>query len=463
MGEKRNYFPKAVVQNTLVASFVVAVFALVFHYVPLYDFSWQIVIIFIGVGAFFGFLTGLERVRYDKLRLEKDAMQASFGQIEFSLKRSAHQLRVLLDNLSDAVYQTNEQGRFVYFNQALLLLTGFNIKELKQKTINTIQIKRSSSVKENAALLDNNIYRHIETWKHRDGHEFQVEINTKMIQSGNRLYELHIARYRVGEDKNGVDNSWVKEIQHWQYGRIREESQFRDRLFGQVQSTLNGFSTLLTRHLESGMQADAETGKVLSEWKRTRNLLQLFISKNNRDKNIRQSYWDLNEILLQELSYLKISMPTDKISIQVQFGSNLLKVKAAGNDLTLGVGILLRALCLAISEGGGGKLQVISNMTTESLFAEFHASNSKNFPGHFAQALQMSSEGSMVVLPEHKDLPKIFFNYLRFHFDSMEEKDRIVVKLRLPFERQSFDTQPPRPPSRESSAGPQKTRDYVVL
>ena len=56
MGEKPTNFPKAVIQNTLVASAVVAVFALIFHYVPLYDFSWQIVIIFIGVGAFFGFL-----------------------------------------------------------------------------------------------------------------------------------------------------------------------------------------------------------------------------------------------------------------------------------------------------------------------------------------------------------------------------------------------------------------------
>jgi PAS domain S-box-containing protein len=463
MGEKPTNFPKAVIQNTLVASAVVAVFALIFHYVPLYDFSWQIVIIFIGVGAFFGFLTGLERVRFDKLRVEKDAMQASFGQIEFSLKRSAHQLRVLLDNLSDAVYQTNEQGRFVYFNQGMVSLTGYNAKELKQSTLTAIQMKRPVTTKENTSLLDNNIYRHVETWKHSDGHEFQVEINTKMVQSGNRLYELHIARYRVGEGENGVDNSWVKEIQHWQYGRIREESQFRDQLFGQLQNTLNGLSTLLTRHLESGMQADAETSKVLADWKRTRNLLQLFISKNNRDKNIRQSFWDLNEILLQELSYLKISMPTDNISIQVQFGSNLLKVKAAGNDLTLALGILLRALCLAISEGGGGKLQVISNMTTESLFAEFHATNSKNFTGHFAQALQMSSANSIVDLPQHKDLPQIFFNYLRLHFDSMEEKDKIVVKLRLPFERQSFDSQPPRPPTRGSSAGPQKTRDYVVL
>ena len=461
MGENR-HFPKAIIQNTLVASSTVAVFAIAFHFLPLYDFSWRIVIIFITVGAFFGFLTGLERVRYYKLQSEKDAMQASFGQIEFSLKRSAHQYRRLLDNLSDAIFQTNEQGRFVYFNQALVLITGYSSGELKQMKLSNIQLENSEHSREETSILDNSIYRHKESWKNKTGTVFTVEINTRTIQSAKRAYELHVARDVSKGGSETDENALLKEIQHWQYGRIREESQFRHRFYRQMQNTLNGFSALLAQYMKEHPRKDDQANKVLTDWKRTRNLLQLFIAKNNRDMVSRLTFWDVNEILLQELSYLKSSMDTEKVQIQVQFGSNLIKTRMAGNHLTLAFGMLLRALCQAIIEAGGGQLRVVSNMTADSLFVEFHASKVKEYHQHFMKTLQMTSEDPVVSLPNPKELPQLLFSYMNLHYDSLQENNSLIVKVRLPFERKILEQQPP-PPKNEKGPERPRSNDYVVL
>ncbi|MFC1569064.1 PAS domain S-box protein [bacterium] len=462
MGEHKN-FPRAIVlQNTAVAGALVAVLGTIFHFIPLYDFSWTGVGIFTFVGLVFGLLSGLERVRLYKLESEKDAMQASFGQIQFSLKKSTHQYKTLLDNLSDAVFQTNEQGRFVYFNQSLVLMTGYSAAELKQMRLSNIQLKNPDSSREETSILDNTIYRHKESWKNKTGSTFTVEINTRMIQSAKRVYELHVAR-DISKREDATDsNALLKEIQHWQYGRIQEESQFRHRFFRQMQNTLNGFSSLLAQFMKEHPRTDDKANQVLTDWKRTRNLLQLFIAKNNRDMVSRITFWDVNEILLQELSYLKSSMDTEKVSIQVQFGSNLLKTRVAGNDLTLAFGLLLRSLCKAIIDAGGGQLRVVSNMTADSLFVEFHTSKVKNYEQHFAKTLQMTSEEPVVQLPKTKELPQLLFSYMNLSYDSVQDNNSLIVKVRLPFERKVLEQQPP-PPKKDKGPEPPKSRDYVVL
>ena len=464
MGDKTS-FPKPLIQNTFVAGVTVAVFAIAFHYIPLYDFSWRIVFIFIALGMLFGFLTGLERMRYYKLQSEKDAMQASFGQIQFSLKRSAHQYKRLMDNLSDAIFQTNEQGRFVYFNQALILMTGYSAIELKQMRLSNIQLKNPDRSHEETSILDNTIHRHKESWKNKSGAVFTVEINTRMIQSANRIYELHVARdISKKRDVEQDDNALLKEIQHWQYGRIREESEFRKRFYRQIQNTFSGFSTLLTQYMKEYPRKDDQANQVLTDWKRTRNLLQLFISKNNRDMVSRLTFWDVNEVLLQELSYLKSSMNTEKVSIQVQFGANLLKTRMSGNHLTLAFGLLLRSLCQAIIYAGGGQLRVISNMTADSLYVEFLASKVKNYHTNFVKSLQMAADEPIIQLPKPKELPQLLFSYMDLHYDSAIENGKLLIKVRLPFERKIFEQQLPTPPKQDHpSEPPAKPKDYVVL
>ncbi|MBN1779802.1 PAS domain S-box protein [bacterium] len=460
MGEKNN-FSKYIFQNTIVSVILVSLFGVGFHYIPVYSFSWTVVGLFVLVGAIFGFLTGMERVRYLKLQSEKEAMQASFGQIEFTLKRSAHQYRVLLDNLTDAVYQVNEQGRFVYFNQAMSLLTGYAGRELKNMQIGQIQLKNENAPMQDTSMLDNNAYRHREQWKCKDSRIRTVEISTRMLQSVNRVYELNVARDSKPSEER-PDNNKIKELQSWLYGKIREEAHFRNRFYNQVLVTLNGFSNLLTQKLKDFSTQDEQVNKVLTDWKRTRNLLQLFISKNNRDKQARQSFWDLNEVLLQELSYLKTSMDTDKISIQIQFGSNLVKAKAAGNDLTLALGILLRSVCASIIDAGGGQLRVSTNMTADSLFVQLNTSKSRNFNVHFSNSLQLAEGTPLYPLPKSGNLPQLLFSQMNMHFDSDREGDGLQIKVRLPFERKVLEQQV-KPPTRDNNAEPPKQRDFVIL
>ncbi|MBN2104868.1 PAS domain S-box protein [bacterium] len=464
MGEKKK-FPKPIIQNCIVAGSTVALFAISFHYIPLYDFSWRIVFIFIGLGVLFGFLSGLERMRYYRLQSEKDAMQASFGQMQFSLKRSAHQYRRLIDNLSDAIFQTNEHGRFVYFNQALMLMTGYSAVELKQMRLSNIQLRNPDQSNAETSILDNNIHRHTESWKNKSGVVFTVEINTRTIQSANRIYELHVARDVSERRESEQSNVLLKEIQHWHYGRIREESEFRHRFYRQVQNTLNGFSTLLSQYMKEYPRKDDQANQVLTDWKKTRNLLQLFISKNNRDMVARMTFWDVNEILLQELSYLKSSMDTGNVSIQVQFGANLLKTRMSGNDLTLAFGLLLRSVCYAIIDAGGGQLRVISNMTADSLYVEFVASKAKNYHLHFVKTLQMAADEPIIQLPKPDELPRILFSYMNLYYDSAVDKGKLMIKVRLPFERKILEQQPPVQPEKETKAKPppNKSNDYVVL
>jgi hypothetical protein len=131
-------------------------------------------------------------------------------------------------------------------------------------------------------------------------------------------------------------------------------------------------------------------------------------------------------------------------------------------DLTLAFSVLLRAVCEAVIDAGGGQLQVFSNMTINSLFIEVQATPVKNYLNHFMCVLQSATMDQMMPFPNPNELPRQFFNSMKISYDAMEDSKMMIIKLKLPFEKKALDvkygTQP-----KNNEQEPPKSSDYVLL
>ena len=108
-----------VLQNLVVGSLFGVVIAIGLRYlytrasVP--DWAW---ILFFIIGPVIGYLSGIERKRYERLRMEKIQLSSNLGKFQEMLKKSSNKYNLIMENLSDAIYLTTEDGRFLLYNQA---------------------------------------------------------------------------------------------------------------------------------------------------------------------------------------------------------------------------------------------------------------------------------------------------------------------------------------------------------
>ncbi len=416
----------------LVVGFVIRVY---YQYVRGTDIVW---ILFFIVGPLIGYLSGRERERVEKLTKEKKNLQDSLDKIQIAFKKSTNKYRVLIESASDAIFLTTKDGRFVLFNEATCLLSGYKREELKKTNLSQLQINSDDSVKHRKAWLDNGICRFEDKWSTKDGGEIFLEINAKWMKIGGYELILHIGRdilRRKETDEAGKSS----EIKGFQTDKIIELARIHkmnhDYVYKPVQKIMDNVQAILN-DLKIPEQKEIFADS-LNQWEKTRKLINEFTAKSQRDLNESPSQWDLNEIIIQELRYIEKVVDTSGFVVQTNFSSELPPILGFGRDFSLVFNTLFRAIIESLKDSLRKEIIITTNCYNEKNVVEIQFSNSETLELNLMKVVDpLFKRGAWMAKKQNEMGRAIFQEFVKSVGGELEivskDGNEIVVKIRIP-------------------------------
>ncbi len=416
----------------VVVGFVIRVY---YQYVSGTDIVW---ILFFVVGPLIGFLSGRERERFEKLKKEKQSLQENLDKIQIAFKRSTNKYRALIESASDAIFLTTKDGRFVLFNEATCLLSGYKREELKKMTLSQLQIESDDSVKHRKAWLDNGICRYEDKWATKGGGEIFLEINVKWMQIGGYELILHIGRdilRRKETDEAGKSD----EIKSFQTDKIiglaRINQINQDYVYKPVQKIMDNVQKIIN-DLELQEQKEKFVDS-LSEWDKTRRFIKEFGAKSERDLNETPSQWNLNEIIIQEFHYLEKTMDTTGFVVQTSFSNKLPPVWGFGRDFSLVFNTIFQSVIESLKSSLKKEIIVTTNCYNEKNVVEIKFPSSDNLELNLMKVVDPLFKRGAWMIKKQKVMGKqIYEEFVKTVGGELEiaikNEKETVVKIRIP-------------------------------
>jgi PAS domain S-box-containing protein len=404
----------------IVVGYVIRVY---YQYVTGTDIVW---IMFFIIGPLIGFLSGRERERIEKLKKEKELLQENLDKVQIAFRRSTNRYRLLIESASDAIFLTTTDGRFIVFNEATCLLSGYKREELKKMNLSDLQADGDDTVKHRKAWLDNGICRYEDKWHTKDGNDIYLEINAKWTQISGYELILHIGRdiiRRKETDEAGKSN----EIKGFQTDKIIEAAKIQ-QIMHDIMTLLNDFPV---------PEQKERIADSLSQWEKARNFIKEFTAKSSRDLNNKPSQWDLNEIIIQELRYIEKVMDTAGFVVQTSFSPDLSVIWGFGRDYSLIFNTLFRAVIESMASSENKEMTVATHHYSEQNVVEVHFPYVENFESNLIKAVDpLFKRGSWMVEKQKEMGASVLYNFLKsvggdFEIDSTKGKET-VVKIRIP-------------------------------
>lgn len=416
----------------IVVGYVIRVY---YQYVTGTDIVW---IMFFIIGPLIGFLSGRERERIEKLKKEKELLQENLDKVQLAFRRSANRYRLLIESASDAIFLTTTDGRFIVFNEATCLLSGYRREELKKMNLSSLQADEDDGVKHRKAWLDNGICRYEDKWHTKDGHEIYLEINAKWTQISGYELILHVGRdiiRRKETDEAGKSN----EIKGFQTEKVIETAKMQqimyDDIYKPVQKIMDNVTMLLNDFPVP--EQKEKFADLLKQWEDARNFIKEFTAKSKRDLNDKPSQWDLNEIIIQELRYIEKVMDTSGFVVQTSFSPNLPVIWGFGRDYSLIFHTLFRAVIESMTSSEKKEITVTSNSYEEKNVVEVHFPFAENFKSNLVKAVDPLFKRGAWMMEKQKEMgTSVLQNFLKsaggdFEITSTKGKGT-VVRIRIP-------------------------------
>ena len=283
--KKRPFSLPPIVENLIIGTLTgVLVGYIVKFLLNRYEEATLVMIVLVLIGVVLGVLSGFERKRMLKLRLEKLSLEEDLVKSQASLRKSANKYRLLIENASDAIFLTTKNGRFLLFNEATCLLSGYSKNQLKEVKLSQLQAVDGDDKQDkmSQAWLDNSICRYEEDWRTKSGQIVTLEISAKWFQLGGNELTLHVGR-DIMHRKEVSDDSKTKEVRTLQYAKLIElamtQNNFYQEIVDPVNDTIRIFNHLSKNHPE---MKDKLLGSI-SKWEKARGFLQGMLEKNIRD------------------------------------------------------------------------------------------------------------------------------------------------------------------------------------
>lgn len=391
---------------------------------------------FFALGPLLGYVSGKERQRIEKLKLEKAALESNMEDIQKALKQSTKKYRLLVEQANDAIYLTSAKGRVLLFNEALCIFTGYSKKELKQISAEDFKVEEPSDLKDDEAWLDNGVYRYEETWKKKNGALITVEINARWIQLAEHRLILHIARDIQRQKEVGKDERAQLYQEALEY-HVRQNAHFHEKLFMQIMHPMQETVRLLKRVQTRYPQEAGKVSEMMQIWDNVRKVFAALSSKNIRDTQNTPTQWDLNAILHQELVYMDTLYDSKTFRVKTSFARDLPRVFGFGRDFSLALGAVFQALAQTMAQKKQKGLLVSSRCLKEEIYIEIIAPGENSFKAMLSNVLDPFHEGARGV-----PMPAEMFNYFVLEtifkaFDgqlahSFQEGKGTMIRIRVP-------------------------------
>jgi len=306
--------------------------------------------------------------------------------MQTSYKQSVNRYRLLFENVIDAIYLTTEDGRFLFFNEATCLLSGYSHDELKGMTVSQLQVDEEPIEDHRRAWLDNGICRYEERWKTKSGKTLHLEVNSKWIKLSKKQFILHISR-DIQRRMEVIDDRKVRDVARFQEDKFRsmaagQQALFR-RIIGPLTNTVGFLQTLAKKHPSE----EIHTKPILSEWERVRPSIQHFQAKAARDLLSGETEWNLNDILHQELHFLQVFAEGQQIVCNTNFAPQLPALRGNGRQYSIVFGGLFLALLKSMGSIRKKEMTVVTEDVDNTLFVAVQAEHASRLENHLAAVL----------------------------------------------------------------------------
>jgi PAS domain S-box-containing protein len=387
---KKNSRMSAVAQNVILGSITGIIVAynlrLYFMKVGGTDVVWML---FFILGPAIGYLSGIERQRVRVLRREKTDLEDNLSKINQALKQSNKKYELLVEYANDAIFLTTVEGRFLIFNEATSLLSGYRRAELKNMKVTQLLDTISQEEHHNKAWLDNGICRYEEKWRTKTGDTISLEVNARYIQFQGTQLILYIARDNKRQ-KESRQEEIAKELVQLKEQLLVESESVHQVCFSHVmkpmQKTVRGLNLLADNYPNIKIQLS----KLLSEWEKTGKYLKDINQKITRDLLPSLSRWDLNEILNQEIQYLETQSRYQGFVKQISFGSNLPELSGLGRNYSLIFNPLLKAVFESLADSTRKEFSISTRLVDGEYLVEIQTKWALSFKEHLCQIVDFS-------------------------------------------------------------------------
>jgi len=352
------------------------------------DWVWQI---FILLGLVLGVLSGLERKRMLTVKEEKKRLAADLDRANLALRKSMEKYKLVVESMSDALFVTSEEGRFLLFNQATVLLSGYTEDELRNMPLSQLTGTRSVTPDASRAWLDNSLTRYETAWKTKHGNPIDLEVCSRWMKIYGSQVIVHTAR-DISRRKMD-DQERRKAVMHRMHKCLMEETAVCNQMM--YKNLLNPQYKMigLINDLKKKHQIrDQQVEEMLTEWERNKVSLQRLLQRNTRNLENTPRNWDINEILRQELDYLQWLSGSPRFVRRLSLDDTVPPLWANGADLSLAFGTLMQAFSHAMEKGIQKELHIRTNKVKNHIYVEFEAAEAEDLTGHYAKVLYPDSD-----------------------------------------------------------------------
>lgn len=394
--------------------------------------AWGIVSL---LGAVIGFLSGLERERYERLKEEKILLEADYDKIQRMFRQSESKYRLIMDNLSDAVYLTTEKGQFLLFNEATCLLSGYYREELKNMTLPQIQLEDEMTEEHQKAWLDNGICRYEEHWKTKNGDIVHLDISARWLKISNVQCILHVAR-DIEYRKKAQEEKRAHELLAFEKKKLEELSNTLLMMNKYFLAPAYNWIEMLVREIKGKPPLEEKIKPILTEWEKSQKQLHVLTAKLNRNFEVTPINFNLNDVLRQELFFLALTTGSDEFLRQAKFSPDLPLVFGSGQVYSLIFGSLFRALMASIDKTYRKNVGISTQMEEDAVVVKINAPSATQFDYHLTKVLDPSfSEKEGDNVSRGWNTLNLLLKPLN-HILEMErfEPTGISIKLKIPLE-----------------------------
>ncbi|HDQ43941.1 MAG TPA: PAS domain S-box protein [bacterium] len=375
-----------VYQNLIVGTLAVSIVSLLLRIYVLKSEGRGFWILFFLIGPLIGYLSGRERQRVQSLSREKNSLSGSMDKIQAQLKQSTQKYHLMIENLSDAVFLTTEDGRFVLFNRALALLSGLTPSELKQMRLSQLRFGGGKDGGKTNEWVDNGIHRYEDCWKSPAGKQIPVDISAKWLKLGGKQLILYSARDLIRRKKAESERR-KREIAAALKQKLQENARSQYALYQHILSPQTRTVGLLKSVAEKFSPARERVSAVLGEWSEASKFVGNLMEKNVRDLETSRRPWNLNAVIEQELDYLQKLTPLKDFERKTWFSPDLPGVPAFGYELSISFGLVIRAALLSVEAPRKREISVTTHLRDGQILAEIKAPPAVHFHDYLMSVL----------------------------------------------------------------------------
>ncbi len=390
--------------------------------------------IFIMIGAILGFLSGKERERFERLKVEKVLLEEDYDKVNVMLRQSESRYKLLFENISDAIYLTTDKGKFLFFNESTCLLSGYSREELRKLTLDQIQVDSESSQNHARAWLDNGICRFDERWMNKGGQVINLDVNAKWLKVAKTQCILHVAR-NTEHRKDILEEKRAAELADFNKTRLTDVSNAFQSIYRKFFVPMNKTMDAVNKDLKKLPAEDAKFSPFFMEWERVRKVLQSLIARSVRSVDSNFTNWNLNEVIRQEIYNMMLITGSEEAPHPVSLSKEVPLLYTSGRDLSLVLEILFRAVHESLPQSAKKDISITSLMAEGAAVVQIKAAASMNFDYHLSKIVDPS-----ITREEAKDshpgvnvLNRIT-EPLKWKLENVNPESGVLLQLKIPVE-----------------------------